>query len=259
MLPDSALRSMKVMLATPCYISAVSMHYVTSLFNLTVHAARFGLDCILHMHAESLITRGRNMMVLKFLEDDSLTHLFWIDSDIEFMPQSVCRLLLADREVAAGVYPLKRMNWPECGLPAGTTQRDFEVRYTDYAFNPVGNDYACLLSKADADGFVEVAEASTGFMCIKREVILRMMTHYPELNYTPDGPPNHPKAHLHWRLFDCMVDPDSGRYLSEDYAFCRRWRDMGGRIWTDLATDLNHLGQHKYVGHLRESLTAKRG
>lgn len=258
MLPDEALKSMKVMFATPCYISAVSMHYVTSMFNLTKHAARFGLDSILHMHAESLITRGRNMMVLKFLEDESLTHLFWIDSDIEFTPQSVCRLLLADRDVAAGIYPLKRMNWPEEGVPAGTTRTDFEVRYTDYAFNPIGGD-AGLLPRADTDGFTEVAEASTGFMCIKREVIGAMMRHYPDLNYTPDGPPNNPKRHLYWRLFDCMVEPDTGRYLSEDYAFCRRWRDMGGKIWADLLTDLNHLGQHKYVGHFRESLIARGG
>ena len=51
------------------------------------------------MHSESLITRGRNKMVIRFLEDESLTHLFWIDSDIAFRPQSVCRLLLADRDV----------------------------------------------------------------------------------------------------------------------------------------------------------------
>ena len=43
---------MKVMFATPCYISAVSMNYVTSFFDLTHHANRFGLDCILHMHSE---------------------------------------------------------------------------------------------------------------------------------------------------------------------------------------------------------------
>jgi hypothetical protein len=51
-----------------------------------------------------------------------------------------------------------------------------------------------------------------------------------------------------------MVDPDSGRYLSEDYAFCRRWRDMGGKIWVDLDCKLVHLGQHLFGGELAESL-----
>ena len=127
MLPDEALKSMKVMFATPCYISAVSMHYVTSIFELTHHCNRFGLQCILHMHSESLITRSRNKMVLKFLSDETLTHLFWIDSDITFTPQSVCRLLLIDRDVAAGVYPMKNFNWPAEGLPGGTTRLQFEI------------------------------------------------------------------------------------------------------------------------------------
>jgi hypothetical protein len=30
MLPDSALKSMRVMFATPCYISGVSMNYVAN-------------------------------------------------------------------------------------------------------------------------------------------------------------------------------------------------------------------------------------
>ena len=120
MLPDEALKSMKVMFATPCYISAVSMHYVTSIFELTLHSAQFGLQCILHMNSESLITRARNKMVIKFLSDETLTHLFWIDSDIAFTPQSVCRLLLIDRDVTAGVYPMKNFNWPAAGLPAGS-------------------------------------------------------------------------------------------------------------------------------------------
>ena len=88
-----------------------------------MHIKRFGPECILHMHSESLITRGRNKMVLRFLEDESLTHLFWIDSDIGFTPQQVCRLLLADRDVVAGVYPMKSMHWPKEGLPEGTNIR----------------------------------------------------------------------------------------------------------------------------------------
>src|SRR5262245_66396289 len=92
MLPDSALKSMRVMFATPCYISGVSMNYVASIFSLTLDSAHFGLPCILHLHSESLITRGRNKIVIKFLSED-FTHLFWSDSDIAFNSQSVFRLL----------------------------------------------------------------------------------------------------------------------------------------------------------------------
>lgn len=257
MLPVSALRSMKVMFATPCYVSAVSMNYVTSLFSLTYECARLGMDCMLHMHSESLITRGRNTMVMKFLEEDSYTHLFWIDSDIVFTPAAAFRLLLADRDVAAGIYPMKTDAWPPGGLPAGMTRRDYEVRFTDYPFNPIGHGSTPIGPHVDADGFVEVAEAPTGFMVIKRPVFGRMMAHYPELNYVPDGPPNHPKAHLHWLFFDCMLDPDSRRYLSEDYAFCRRWRDMGGRIFADMDSKLQHMGQRLFNGDLAESLRAQ--
>jgi len=149
---------------------------------------------------------------------------------------------------------MKSFNWPEEGLPAGTTREEFEKRYTDYPFNPIGHGSKRVSEFADSDGFVEVAEAPTGFMCVKRHVFYDMMERYPHLRYTPDGPPNNPQAHLHWRFYDCMIDPDSDRYLSEDFAFCRLWRDMGGKVWVDLECKLMHLGQHNYPGDLAESL-----
>ena len=65
MLPVSALKSMRVMFATPCYISAVTMNYVASIFSMTLDSAHLGLPCILHLHSESLIPRGRNKMVMQ--------------------------------------------------------------------------------------------------------------------------------------------------------------------------------------------------
>ena len=109
----------------------------------------------------------------------------------------------------------------------------------------------------DKDGFLEVAEAPTGFMVIKRHVFYEMMRRYPELQYVPDGPADNPLAKFYWLFFDCMVDPNSGRYLSEDYAFCRRWRDMGGKVYADLNSELVHLGQHLYRGNLAESLRVR--
>jgi hypothetical protein len=257
MLPQSALKSMNVLFATPCYISAVTMNYVTSLFSMTLDAGYLGLPCTLHMHSESLITRARNNIVRKFLSDEKFTHLFWIDSDIVFSPDAVFRLLLADRDIACGVYPMKSFKWPSEGLPAGMTYKQFQERFTDYPFNPIDHGASPVSQFADAEGFAEVAEAPTGFMVIKRHVFKRLMQHYPQLNYVPDGPPNHPEAHLHWRFFDCMVDPDSGRYLSEDYAFCRLWRDMGGKVFADLECKLGHLGQYMFQGDLEQSLRAQ--
>jgi hypothetical protein len=146
------------------------------------------------------------------------------------------------------------MNWPAGGLPQGTTRQQFEIRYTDYPFNPIGFGAQRIADYVTDDHFVEVAEAPTGFMCIKRQVFPKMMAAYPQLNYVPDGPPNNPEAPYYWLFFDCMVDPDTGRYLSEDYAFCRRWRDIGGKVYADLDSRLGHLGQHLYGGNLAESL-----
>jgi len=254
MLPISALQSMTVLLATPCYMSAVTMNYVTSLFEFTHAAIPLGLSSTLHMRSESLVTRGRNEIVKFFLMNEQYTHLFWIDSDISFTPSAAIRLLLSDHDVAAGIYPIKRFNWPAQGVPAGTTKEAFEALYTDYPFNAIGFGDKPFADHVVQDDFVEVAEAPTGFMVIKRNVFPRLMERYPELNYVPDGPPGNPEAPYYWRFFDCMVDPDSNRYLSEDYAFCRRWRDMGGKVHADMRSDLGHLGQHMFRGDLAKSI-----
>jgi hypothetical protein len=43
---------------------------------------------------------------------------------------------------------------------------------------------------------------------------------------------------------------DDGTYLSEDFAFCKRWTDMGGEIWADLSSKLNHIGPMAFCGDL---------
>lgn len=257
MLPDQNLSTMNVMFATPCYISAVTMNYTTSIFTLSSQATNLGMNCILHMRSESLITRARNKIVRNFLAAETFTHLFFIDSDIEFRPEAAFRLLLADRDVAAGVYPMKKVLWPEQGLPQGMTRQAYETNYTAYPFNPVGLGKKKVRDFVDQDGFIEVAEAPTGFMCIKRDVFLKLMAAYPHLQYTPDGPPGHPLEKLHWRFFDCIVDHETNRYLSEDFAFCRLWRDIGGKIHVDSTSELGHLGQHMFHGNLKASLEAQ--
>ena len=108
MLADSALKQMNVLFTTPCYVSNVTMNYVSSCFDLIRESTRLGLNFNTHLHSENLVTRARNEIVKFFLANEQFTHLFFIDSDVSFRPEAAFRLLLANRDVAAGIYPIKR-------------------------------------------------------------------------------------------------------------------------------------------------------
>ena len=244
MLEHSALRAFNPLFITPCYSGQVTSGYATSMLTLTNELWRLGVQGSMRIRAgESLVTRARNEAVAHFLAQKQHTHLFWIDADIGFTPDQALRLLLADRDVVAGVYPLKRIDWTG-EIPAGLTQEQFLARALRYPVNSVDGAHAAV----DDDGFMEVSEAPTGFMCIRRTVLETMIERMPELRYVPDAPPDSPLHGYCHRFFDVMVEPGTGRYLSEDYAFCRRWRDLGGKVYVDARSKLAHHGAFTYRG-----------
>jgi len=102
------------------------------------------------------------------------------------------------------------------------------------------------------NGFAKVQYAGTGFLMIKRKVLLDMIEHYPELKYGHDHKHEDRLAGSQWRsaLFNCMIDKESGVYLSEDFSFCKRWTDMGGEIWADLRSRLTHVGTVSFEGDI---------
>jgi hypothetical protein len=52
-----------------------------------------------------------------------------------------------------------------------------------------------------------------------------------------------------YALFDCMIEPETGHYLSEDYTFCKRWRAIGGKVWLNTKSSLIHIGAHEFLGN----------
>lgn len=256
MLDISALRQIAPFVATPSYGGTLGSLYVRSLLDLANLAWTHGFAMQTRfLDGDSLIPRARNRLAAEFLADSRWTHLLWIDADVGFSPEAALRLLLAGRDVVAGVYPYKNDGWPAQGLaqplPAGATQADFDAVHARYPLNLHPTP-----TQADADGFVEVLDAPTGFMLIARHVFERMATDMPQLRYRPDAGA-HANAHLpHWRFFDTLVEPDTGRYLSEDFAFCRRWQQLGGRVFVDLHSRLSHQGHKTWQGDLPRALGA---
>lgn len=37
-------------------------------------------------------------------------------------------------------------------------------------------------------------------------------------------------------------------HAGEDFAFCDRWRALGGEVWVDLTEGVNHVGSYKHLG-----------
>jgi hypothetical protein len=255
MLTVEDLNKVHLVIATPCYGGAVFQNYLMSMLSLNTEAHKIGLKISYIIRGgDSLIPRTRNSIVAEFLAHEEYTHLLWIDADIGFPVDQVLRLVMIDRDVVGGVYPLKKIVWPD-KLPKDMTRAEFEANYTHFPFNPVDGK-----SRIDAQGFMEVLDAPTGMMCIKRRVFDKMKAAYPGLRYVADEMLGleHIKEKLqnnHYRFFDVMTE-ESGRYLSEDYAFCRRWQNIGGKIFVDSRSKLSHQGGHIYTGDFKASMLA---
>jgi hypothetical protein len=54
-------------------------------------------------------------------------------------------------------------------------------------------------------------------------------------------------VHCPW-LFEFAHD--NGQRKSEDYIFCKRWRDIGGKVYLDPSLTLDHTGKKTYSGSI---------
>ncbi len=246
------LRKMNIFFATPCYGGVVTDQFFLSMFKMSQVLIQNGIPFRLTtLRNESLITRARNILTAMFLEDKSCTHLMFIDADIEFEPDSIVRMLAMDKDIIAGAYPKKTINWNNVQTAARNGEQNLASYGADYAINlkvHEGNKVRTSM------GAIEVLDASTGFFLIKRETIEKLIQAYPELHYKNDSSID-PKFNQYcYALWDTMIDPTDRRYLSEDYTLCRRWQNIGGEIWVDPNTKLNHVGSYTFEGNLNNIL-----
>ena len=244
--------AVRLYVATPCYGCTVTLAYMMSVLNLQAACMKTGVHIEMDfLGNESLVQRARNIMVARFLKS-RCTHMLFIDADIEFHPDTVMRLLAFDKDVVTAVYPKKMIDWSQ--LEARLQQKD-----NSEPVGQMGLDFNLNLDTSKPvkveNGFVNVLDAATGFMLIKRSILETMADHYRrELHCVNDIMGTMQATPDYVALFDCMIDPDTRRYLSEDYAFCRRLQQMGGEIWADVASPLAHVGVSLHAADFAKSL-----
>lgn len=226
-------------IATPAFGYQVYVNYTNGLISFigTPQPKDLNFTMTFHVHAGgALISHARNDCVHKFLESDC-TKLLFIDADIGFTAENIWRLLRKDEDFVIAPYVTKSLhNKDSSKFILGWGNEDVTV---------------------DSDGFVEVVSGPAGFMMLDRNVFEKMDAAYPELKtkvqQLRNGAPVE-QSSFH-TFFDCDVDDTRGS-LGEDIAFCKRWVDIGGKIYCDTKAALTHYGVHCFQGNLAETIKA---
>lgn len=247
-----------VLICTPCYGGQLFNGYFHSIIETTNFLSsvgiRYGIKTIAN---ESLITRARNTCVSYFLSHPEYTHLMFIDADVSFPADGIFKLLRADKDVISGVYPKKTYRFDRIGqivnAEPNTWQDHLDEKLMDYVVNFYSPE--ARIEK----NCIRVKDAPTGFMLIKRDVFSGLIDAYPELQYKNDLAldTNQHKEDTFWLFFDCIKDEDDGRYLSEDYAFCRLLQKIEREIWIEVTIPLSHTGMHRFPGNILRQFDVK--
>ncbi len=254
------LDDVRLFLATPAYGGQVTTSYFESVLAAkAILEAAGAIVAVYTIRNESLITRARNACAARFLAARRgglpFSHLLFCDADIGFPPDAIPRLLSARRSIVGGAYPLKSVDYEAV---AELVRAGGALAASEGIVEAASHRY-CVEARETTpldDGFLRVDYLGTGFLLIERaaiEQLARVAAPYVNdvVGYESAALDHDLGEPLEFRdLFSTEIDPDTRRYLSEDYAFCRRWRALGGEIHLDVTLPLRHTGSHEHRGHV---------
>lgn len=256
-----------VYILTPCYGSVCYVNYVYSLMMTLEVFRQYKITANVEFcKSDSLVTRARNNLVAKAMNDPNMTHILFIDNDISWEPFDVLKLLLHDKNIVGGIYPLKNYHWNKLLENNGESVKNMIEKKNKSQLSDFINDenmiqynllnyninYKSNEIKIEKN-LTEVKHIPTGFMLLKRSVIEKMQEAYPSTKYTDDVHFLTEEENKYcYALFDCGVEDE--HYFSEDWMFCHRWSKMGGKLWIDISINLTHTGIEDYKGSLLSSL-----
>lgn len=248
-----------VCILTPCYGGVACVEYVTSLMNTMNAFQTLGINVKIEFcRNDSLVSRARNNLIAKAMNDPKVTHAMFIDNDIVWEPISIIKLLIADKALIGGIYPLKNYFWDRIAKP--NTIKNWIDSKNGSFLKDIISDEKIIQNKLlnynlnvlpdglhISNNIGRVRHIATGFMLIKRNTLESMFKAFPSTKYTDDISFLKPEENrFAYALFDCGVEDD--HYYSEDWMFCSRWSKMGGEIWVDISIDLTHIGIERYTG-----------
>ena len=179
------------------------------------------------------------------MRHESYTHLLMLDADIVVATKGLERLVRSGHDVVGSAVPLRNVNWDRA-REAAETERNVTVDQ----LRLVATDYAVWFEgdrMIATDGSVPVVAVGSAAMLVSRKALVAVVD-AGLVQYAEQGLSAADGREDGWTFFDPFVYED-GIYLSEDYAFCHRWRATGGQVFVDTQTPTKHVGPASWVVH----------
>ena len=235
----SLYKDISILVVTPAYGGQLFVGYLTSLMKFERLCRDKGILVNYEYHYnESLITKARNTLTDTFMNSiqyTQYTHLLCLDADIEFEPEDIIKMLDYNKPVIGGIYPKKKINWDKITELANQTN---EITLTSEAIQAMTKEPVLILLDDSTinvnDDFIETRYTGTGILLVQRNVFEKMRTNFPNDIYNK----------IYFRYFDTEIK--DGIYLSEDYWFCDRWRQLGGKIYVYTKFKCRHWGTYAF-------------
>jgi hypothetical protein len=193
------------------------------------------------------LVRARGRAVARFLETD-FTHMLFVDSDVGFHPQAVEGMLATGMDVVSTPYPKKRLMLSRFRDAIRDKNPHATALLHEWGFRRLS-----IITEVEGDT-VEVEGVPLGLTLISRACLERMAEFYKDLSFAdlPDMGDSGNRARECPGIFQLILNK---RWLMpEDFSFCKRWRDMGGKIYIYIGdcSPATHWGAYRYSSEVGE-------
>jgi len=239
--------TMHLHIATPMYGGNCKGVYLDGLMALTFELAKKGYQVSFSkIYNESLITRARNNLVHEF-EKSGADALLFIDADEGFDHMDVISMIESGKDVIGAIYPMKNINWENVGRAAVEGKENLEQYSGFFAMNMLPGETTFKMNEP-----VPVTEVGTGMLFIKKEVFEKMKPHCSKymLNTSTGA---FDASQMVTEYFATSITED-GILLSEDYHFCRKYREIGGEVFAAPWVKIVHAGEYIFSGSFASTM-----
>ena len=219
-------------MAMPCYDS-VKVNSMLSVIKLVQQLAKSGVECGINTYKSPLIHQARNYLTSVFLTTE-YTHMLFIDSDVEFEPEAVLRMLVAKKDIICTPYRIKA---------EALTEQLYTVSFKDRK--------GILVLPG---GLVEIEAGPTGLMLIDRQVFKKIIKNHPELKLKNKAIYDPGESHKFYYNF-FSFDFKDGYSVGEDISFCRLAATNGFKLYANIQSPTVHHGSYAWKGRFGDSMT----